>query len=133
MRRRHRAGAALVLVASLVVIAGCDVVDDLTRRSGEPTYARIEVWNRTIEPLFLEDQEGRRLDVPACGQAVAQQFEISGVRVRHEDGYVLGFGGGTGRTQYLVLVARSDQVSREEFPPVALPACPGRPEVQVGV
>ena len=129
---RHHRVASLLALAS-VMLAACDVVDGLVRGPDAPVYGKLEVWNRTTEPLFLVDREGRRLDVPACGHAVAEQFEFHEVRVRHEDGYVLGFGGGSGTTQYLVLVARSMAMSREEFPPAALPPCAGRPEVQVGV
>ena len=131
--RQRRPFLPLALLLATFAIAGCDILQAVVRGPDAPIYAKLQVWNTTTEPLFLVDREGRRLDVPACDHAVAEQLDLRDVRVRHEDGYVLGFGGGTGRTQYLVLVARSMDVSREEFPPTAIPPCAGKPEVQVGV
>ena len=109
------------------------MVDSLIRGPGTPIFIRLEVWNRTLEPMFLVDADGRRLDVPACEHSVATTFRVNDVRVRTEEGYFLGFGGGTGETQYLVLVADPAEMSREEFPPVAVPPCEGFPMDQPGV
>ncbi len=128
---RLQAGAGLILAA--VALGACDMVDTVIRGRDAPVYAKVEVWNTTTEPLFLLDREGRRLDVPACGHAAADPREPHMIAVRHEDGYVMGFGSGGGETQFIILFARSRDIYHSETPPVAIPPCEGTPEVQVGV
>lgn len=127
----HRRAVPLLTLMALA-LAGCDLFDDVVRGPDAPRYARHEVWNATTEPLFLIDREGRRLDVPACGHAVADQLEVHGIEVRTEAGYVMGFGSGDSETQYVILVARSSDIFHSQVPPVAIPPCQGRPEVQAG-
>jgi hypothetical protein len=129
----HRLPAVAGLALAVVSLAGCDLLDTVVRGPDAPSYAKVEVWNTTTEPLFLLDREGRRLDVPACGHAAADPFEQHMIEVRHEDGYVMGFGSGGGATQYVILLARSMDIQHTEIPPVAIPPCRGTPEVQIGI
>lgn len=133
MARTNRLPAVAGLALAALVVGGCDLLDTVVRGPDAPVYAKHEVWNTTTEPLFLVDREGRRLDVPACGHATAEQLEGHGIKVRHEDGYVMGFGSGGGETQFVILFARSMDIYHSEVPPVAIPPCQGTPEVQVGV
>ena len=121
------------LALAALVLAGCDILQDVVRGPDAPSYARLEVWNATTAPLFLVDREGRRLDVPACARAVADVFEQQRVEVRTDAGYVMGFGSPGGETQYIILVARASDLYHSEIPPVAIPPCEGKPEVQPGV
>ena len=116
------------------VLAGCNVL----RVPEVPVIVRLEVWNRTLDPMFLLDPDGRVLSVDACGDAVADQFRVNDVTVRTDAGYVFGFGSaGSGAfgsaAQYLVLVAADGESFPTNDRPVALPACQGHPHFQPGV
>jgi hypothetical protein len=128
-RRLRGAGIAIGMLG----IAGCDIVDRIVRGPDAPVYAKVEVWNTTTEPLFLLDREGRRLDIPACGHAAADPLEQHMIEVRHETGYVMGFGSGGSETQFIILFSVSSDIYHSQIPPVAIPPCRGVPEIQVGV
>ena len=126
-----------LLTLSVLALAGCRELD-LAGPPAPPTIVRFEVWNRTELPVFFLDEDGRRLDVPACGTAVADAFRMDSVRVGAADGYIFGFGSShfeplDPKPQYLVLVARSGESFPQLDPPTGpLPPCRGLPEVQVG-
>lgn len=88
--RRVRTIPAVSFVLAAVV-AGCGAIGDLVN---PPRHVLVwlEVWNRTLDPVFLLDQEGRRLDVPAWGHAVAAQFLMNRVEIRTEQGFYFGTG-----------------------------------------
>lgn len=127
----------LVIVAG--TLAGCGVVDGLPRLGETRVIARLEVFNRTLEPIFLVAADGERLNVPACGRARDDTFRIDQVRVRTTDGYIRGFGVGdttlSGRHVVVVEVAQADLSGIPTLgpPPDPLPPCRGHPQVQVGV
>ncbi|NJD27226.1 MAG: hypothetical protein FIA92_02890 [Chloroflexi bacterium] len=130
--RRTVIGLAFPLAAA---VAGCGSVSELVDPP-KPIVASLEVWNRTREPVFLLDQDGRRLDVPSCGYAVAPQFLMNRIEVRTEQGFYFGTGtsgiGDPGRGQRMVITAvPGDSMAGVQAPPV-LPPCEGRPEVQPG-
>lgn len=121
----------LLVSASALLLAGCDVVREIV---GIEPIAPIEVWNTTTVPIFLVDQDGRRIDVPACGHAEPEELRLDAVEVRTEAGYIYGFGTQPdGAHQYLVFVAADGASDLTTIPPVAIPPCQGRPNVQVGV
>lgn len=121
---------ALAILA-LSTLAGCRAIGEVFRPPEIPAYARLEVWNRTSQDVFLMDTDRTRLDVPACGHAIADRFRMNEVRVRTADGYVSGFGSSNeGSRQYMVLVATSGASFPSSSPPVQLPPCAGRPVSQ---
>ena len=110
------------------VLAACDVLGQLGS-----TVVPLEVWNRTLDPVFLVDETGRRIDVPACGHAEAQSIDVDHVMVHTEVGYVYGFGTRGPSSQYLVLVALDGESELTTSPPLSIPACQGHPNAQPGV
>jgi hypothetical protein len=94
-----------------VEAVGLDASGD--RISQPLTSQRFEVWNRLEEPLFLVSAGGERLEVPACGHAIAENFSLTTVQVRVAGGYVFSFAAGTSPsrsgTWYLVI---TDQAAR---------------------
>ena len=55
-----------------------------------PTWTgnALEVWNRTTLDLFLLDEAGVRIDLPACGRASTSRLDLrQTVEVRAEDGH----------------------------------------------
>lgn len=129
----------ILLVAAAGTLAGCAFVDGLPRLGETRVVARLEVFNRTIEPIFLVAADGERMDVPACGRALDDTFRIDQVRIRTKDGYIRGFGAGdvtlSGRHVVVIEVAQADLSGDPtlEPPPDPLPPCLGHPQVQVGV
>ena len=101
-----------------------------------PIYVQVEVWNRTLDPIYLLDQEGRRLDVPACGHAFAPTFRINEYEVWFEQGrYSRGSVGGQGQPpeyRFLVLSPRQEPVVlvASTAPLPELPPCEGHPSVE---
>lgn len=119
------------------LLAGCGVIGDLPAGPELPVVVAFEVWNRTQEDAFLIDRAGRRLDVPACGHAAIEAFEVNKVEVRTDRGYVSAFvsaGGGAfrARAQYLVFVAADGESFPATDRPIELPPCRGRPNAQPG-
>jgi hypothetical protein len=114
----------LLLVASMV--AGCGVFE-------RPLDVQLDVWNRTLDPIFLVDQLGTRLDVPACGHASAESFRVNDYKVSTESG--LWFGGGEGNVsglpshRFIISASAHDPlVSVPGTGPLPeLPACEGHP------
>ena len=117
--------AGLCLATAL---AGCGVLDELAS-----TVVPLEVWNRTLDPMFLVDGEGRRIDVPGCGHADAQSMDVEHVWVHTDVGYVYGFGTHGSASQYLVLVAADGESDLTTSPPLSVPPCQGHPNAQPGV
>lgn len=64
---------ALVLLS--LCFASCGI------RQPPPIDVRVEVWNQTLDPIFLVDQQGTRLDVAACGFAAIPSFRINAFQV----------------------------------------------------
>lgn len=126
--------AAFVAMVVAAAVAGCSAISDLANVP-RPVLVPLEVWNRTLDPVFLLDEDGRRLDVPACGHAVAPEFLLNEVEIRTEEGFYFGTGttgaGDTGRGQRLVITATPGD-SRAAQDPLDLPPCEGHPKVQPG-
>jgi hypothetical protein len=121
----------LLLTVAGLALASCDVARNFL---GIEPIAPLEIWNTTTEPIFLVDKDGRRIDVPACGHAEPEELRLDFVEVRTEAGYIYGFGTQPdGARQYLVFVAADGASDLTTIPPIAIPACRGRPNVQVGV
>jgi hypothetical protein len=121
-----RATAGLTCLASFALSA-CSM---LTRVPTVPAIVQLEVWNRTLDDVFLVDDQGSLISVPACGHAESAPLSVTKVELRMDAGLITTFGSsGTADPQYLVVVA----AAREAFPstrrPVALPACAGHPTV----
>jgi hypothetical protein len=120
----------LFLCGAILALAGCDVAREVLQVQ---PIAPIEVWNTTTEPIFLIDDDGRRIDVPACGHAESRELRLDRVQVRTAAGYIYAFGTQpAGASQYLVFVAADGESDLTTVPPVAIPPCRGRPNVQVG-
>jgi hypothetical protein len=112
-------------------VVGCTTIDDVFRGS---TIAPIEIWNRTNVPIFLIDEAGTRIDVPACDHTEPVPLDLDHVQVRTEEGYIYGFGTRpNGAHQYLVFVALSGESELTTILPVEIPPCEGEPNVQPGV
>lgn len=119
-----------LLVPMLATVAaqttGCSTVGaDLPRA----TVTRLEVWNRTLQPIWLTDAERLVLRVPACGRAAAPSYAVDRVEIRTEDGYVATFGAAEPdprppRPQYLVVTASPGPFEPlADLPEVPLPEC----------
>lgn len=130
MNRRVRGVTASVF---LLALCGCTSVNDVFNPP-RALIVQLEVWNRTLDPIFLVDQDGRRLDVPACGHAIATQFHVNEIEVRTERGFYFGSGtsgaGDQGRGQRMVITATPGDATRPGQDPSVLPPCVGHPEVQ---
>jgi len=108
------------------MVAGCGVFE-------RPLDVQLDVWNRTLDPIFLVDQLGTRLDVPACDHASAVSFRVNDYKVFAET--VLWFGGGEGNVsglpwhRFIVSASPHDPlVSVLGTGPLPdLPACEGHP------
>lgn len=132
--------ARLLLLLLLACAAGCGLMDSID--DPPVTRTKLSVWNRTEHDLFLVDERGERLDVPRCGQGVAEDFQLNTVTIRAAEGYVATFAAPAVsadevRPMFLVITADSDDTSRYNFPvredPADLPPCEGQPQIQVGV
>lgn len=121
------------LAALALALGGCTSVNGLVNPP-KPVIVQLEVWNRTLDPIFLVDQDGQRLDVPACGHAIATHFHVNQVEVRTEHGFYFGSGtsgaGDTGRGQTMVITATPGDPMPDGRDPAVLPPCEGHPEVQ---
>ena len=119
-----------------LILAGCGPIDSMLRPPDAPAVVRFEVWNRTLDPVFLLDADDRVLSVDACGHAVAEQLRVNKVDVRMDAGIVFSFSGAsvapTGAPQYLVVVAAVGESVPSAQRPVGLPACHGHPNVLPG-
>ena len=109
----------------------------LVRWGDRPTWsgASLEVLNRTRLDVFLIDEGGARVDVPACGRVATDRLSLAAmVQVRAEGGYIFAFGTGEleRTTTYVVIVAGEPEMNNAPpLPP--LPPCEGEPQVQPGV
>jgi hypothetical protein len=95
----------------------------------------LEAWNRTTLDLFLQDRDGRRVGLPACGRASTSLLDLTQFEIRAAGGYVATIGMGTAepeRTQFVVVLADFPEVNGAP-PSEPLPPCEGRPQVQPGV
>jgi hypothetical protein len=95
----------------------------------------VEAWNRTTLNLFLEDRNGRRVGLPACGRASTSDLDLDPLEIRAAGGYVATIFIGTiqpERTQFIVVLAEAPEVNGAP-PAEPLPPCEGRPHVQPGV
>jgi hypothetical protein len=119
--------------AVLLTLSGCTGINSWVNPPKD-LVVRLEVWNRTLDPIFLVDQDGRRLDVPACGHAIAAQFHVNKVEVRTELGFYFGSGttgaGDPGHGQKMVVTASPGDSTPPGGDPAVLPPCEGHPEVQ---
>ncbi|HJP89721.1 MAG TPA: hypothetical protein VJ850_11865 [Candidatus Limnocylindrales bacterium] len=122
------------LAITALMLAGCSTIGDVVRNAQAPNV-RFEVWNRTLDDVTITDGNGVKLEVGACGHAVANAFRVDEARVHTSVGYVFGFGvGGTanGRS-YMVLVAADGESTPTVVPPTVIPPCQGHPNAQPGV
>ncbi len=119
--------------ALLFALSGCTGLNALVHPPKD-LVVQLEVWNRTLDPIFLLDQDGRRLDVPACGHAIATQFHVNKVEIRTEQGFYFGSGttgaGDPGHGQKMVVTATPGDSTPPGGDPAVLPPCEGHPEVQ---
>jgi hypothetical protein len=127
--------STVAFIALALTVGACTAVNDLVNPP-KPVVVELQVWNRTLDPIFLINQQGQRLDVPACGHAIAERFQVNRVEVRTEQGFYFGSGttgaGDAGRPQSMVITSKPGD-SRDAVDPAALPPCEGHPEVQPGV
>lgn len=98
------------------------------------TGHQLAVWNWTFLPLFLLDEDGDRVELPACQKVdldgFGRQFEV-----RAATGYVMTIGldgPQDGVTTFVVIGSRDEYVSNAP-PAEPMPPCEGAPQVQVGV
>lgn len=123
----------LLLVATTLVVGGCSAIADFVSNLNPP-IVRLEVWNRTLDDATLTDRNGKRLEVPACGHAIAETFRVDLVRVHTTVGYVFGFAsGGEGRRQYLVLVPGQAESFPSATQPTTFRPCLDHLDSQPGV
>jgi hypothetical protein len=121
----------LAIVVLSLWLSGC--------ASPSGIYVQVEVWNRTLDPIFLVDQDGKRLDVPACGHAVAPVFHVNEWEVRTEQGRITknsegGQGGHPPNERYFIVGRRLEPVVTlpASGPLPDLPPCVGHPTVEDG-
>lgn len=130
LNRQVRGATAATL---LLTLSGCTGINNFVNPPKD-LVVQLEVWNRTLDPIFLVDQDGRRLDVPACGHAIAAQFHVNKIEVRTEQGFYFGSGttgaGDPGRGQSMVVTATPGDSTQPGGDPAVLPPCEGHPEVQ---
>jgi hypothetical protein len=133
--RTTRTAATVAILAVAIVVGGCTTVSELVNPP-KPVVVQLQVWNRTLDPVFVVNQKGQRLDVPGCGHAIADRFEVNRVEVRTEHGFYFGAGttgaGDAGRPQSMIITATPGD-SRDAADSAALPPCEGHPQVQPGV
>ena len=78
---------ALAALAS-IVLAGCAAIEGLVQ--GDPVVL-MEVWNQTLDDVFLMDDDGRLINVPACGHAAAAPLAVKRVELRTDAGRITTF------------------------------------------
>jgi hypothetical protein len=116
-----------LLALGSIVLAGCTAIDGLFR--GDP-IRQMEVWNQTLDDVFLIDDDGRLISVPACGHAAAAPLAVDRVDLRTDAGRISTFASrGIPGSQYLVVVAAQGESFPTNQRPVALPPCAGHPTV----
>ncbi|HEY8239744.1 MAG TPA: hypothetical protein VIF63_09945 [Candidatus Limnocylindrales bacterium] len=109
------------------VLAGCSLIDDLSR--GDP-IVEMEVWNQTLDDVALVDDDGRIINVPACGHADAALLRVDRVEIRMDAGRISSFASrGIRGPQFLVVVANGFDSFPTNQRPAALPPCAGHPTV----
>jgi hypothetical protein len=117
-------GVVTVLLASIV--AACGALE-------RPLDVQLDVWNRTVDPIYLVDQVGSRLDVPACGHASADSFRVNTYKVFTDNGQW--FGGGEGNVtglpwhRFIITASAHDPLVSVlgTVPVPELPECSGHP------
>ena len=116
-------------VCLALVVGGCGTIDQMLGRE-DAQNTRFEVWNQTLDPVFLVDPKGRILSLDACGHAIANEFDLTSVEVRTEAGafHTFGAAGNGALPGYLVIVATGESALFTDRPP-ALPPCEGHPLV----
>jgi hypothetical protein len=116
------------LVVLSLCLSGCGWIS-----GPAPLDVKVDVWNRTLDPIFLVDQLGTRLDVPACGHASAESFRVNAYKVFTESGEWTGGqeGNVTGLPwhRFIISASRSDPIDTVTGtgPLPELPACEGHP------
>lgn len=101
-----------------------------------PIYKQVEVWNRTLDHIYLLDQDGKRLDVPACGNAAAAGFRVNEWAIWTEQGRYIarqeGGQGGPPNERIFVLSPRDSPIMDvpASGPLPELPPCEGHPTVE---
>jgi hypothetical protein len=109
---------ALLLLS--LCLSACGLIGD------PPIYVQVEVWNRTLDPIWLIDQDGERLDVPACGNAFAPRFRVNLYAIWFDKGrYVQRQEGGGARPPNERIAVLSPRMS----PILDLPASGPLPEL----
>src|SRR5207249_2331923 len=104
-------------------------------RTDEPAIdVRLEVWNRTLDPVAVVDLQGKRVDVPACGFAIADVFRVNAFTVSTAAGVYqqLGEGGVVTEPRERRLLVTSVLTERSRYfsasdPMPKLPTCVGHP------
>lgn len=112
------------------------VPDDQFQPGNDAVWAghQVMVWNWTKRPLFLLDDDGHRVDLPACTKIALDDFARE-FAVRAANGYVMSIGLDgpyDGVTTFVVIGSRDAYVNNAP-PAEPMPPCEGEPQVQVGV
>jgi hypothetical protein len=116
-----------LLALGSIVLAGCAAIEGLVQ--GDPIVL-MEVWNQTLDDVFLIDDDGRLISVPACGHAEAALLRVDRVELRTDGGRISTFGSrGVRGSQFLIVVAAQGESFPSNQRPVALPPCAGHPTV----
>ena len=116
----------LSLATAALLLQGCSLLGRVDLHG--PAIVRLEVWNQTLDDVFLVDPAGRLISAPACGHAEPAQIDVSRVELRIDGGRITTFGSaGMGGPQYLVVVAAEGESFPTEARPVRLPPCAGHP------
>jgi hypothetical protein len=105
---------------AVLTLAGCGAIDG-------GRIVPLEVWNRTLEPIFVSDDDGRQIDVPACGHAGPKLLRMDVVMVHGKaDRNGLGFhASADGAPQYLVFAVAPAGLDLTTIRPIDLPPCEG--------
>jgi hypothetical protein len=118
----------LPLALAVATLTGCGEIASFF----EPrrTVVDFEVWNRTLDDVWLQDGEGRMITVPACGHADAAPLAVADIELRMDAGLISSFAivGKPGPLQYMVVVA-DGEFDPGNDPPAVLPPCAGHPNV----
>jgi hypothetical protein len=116
------------MAAAAVLLQACSMLGQMDVRG--PAIVQLEVWNRTLDDVFLLDPSGRLINVPACGHAAPAALDVSLVELRTDGGRISTFANsGSPSPQYLIVVFAQGESFPTNQRPVALPPCFGHPIV----